>query len=270
MGAPFNLTNTTEQFKEFFHKVPQTSQQSFSLASGLSKAVETKVDFAGFRAAVSTYMQDFRAHTPSQPIQPVGSLYPVQQRSEKRRSEPIIKILPSQPASSPPSAAQQRFKIINSSPQLPVASLHSRDTSSEDISHYDCRFFHTAKGCSYGTRENPELCKWVHSSGKGRELNFGSGPMATESAEPPAKRWSTVPNRRPMVSFVEHPETAAPQQEVQADASSKGICFNFETLGGVKKVGTAGTNTRTDRSNDSDSISPIRTFILLGYRCFLL
>ncbi len=133
MGAPFNLRSTTEQFKEFFQKVPQTSQQSFSLASGLSKAVEAKVDFAGFRAAVSTYMQEFLAHTPSQPIQPVGSLYPVQQRSEKRRSEPIFRILPSQPASNPP-LAQPRIKIVNSPHQQPVDSLPSRSTSSEESS----------------------------------------------------------------------------------------------------------------------------------------
>ncbi len=56
MGAPFNLRSTTEQFKEFFQKVSQTSQQSFSLVSGLSKAVEAKVDFAGFRAAVPVYI----------------------------------------------------------------------------------------------------------------------------------------------------------------------------------------------------------------------
>ena len=234
MAVPFNLSNTTEQFKEFFHKVPQTAQQSFSLASGLSKAVETKVDFAGFRAAVSTYMQNFLAHNPSQPVQSVGSLYSVQQQ---KRKEPIFRILPSsRPASNPP-LEQPRFKIVNSPHQQPVASLRPRDTSSEDISQYDCRFFHTAKGCRYGTRENPELCKWIHSSGKGRELNFGNGPIATESAEPPAKRWRTVPNRRPMVSFVERPEAAAPQQEVQADVGRTGICFQFRDAGRCNKGG---------------------------------
>jgi hypothetical protein len=121
MGAPFNLATTTEQFKEFFHKVPQTQQQFFSLASGLPKAVETKVDFAGFRAAVSTYMQNFLAHTPSQPVQPVGSLYPVHQRPEKRK-EPIFRILPSQPASNHP-FAQPRIKIVNSPHQQQVDSL---------------------------------------------------------------------------------------------------------------------------------------------------
>ncbi len=86
LGSPFVLRNATEQFKQFFHQVPQTLPQAFSLASGLSKAVETKVDFAGFRAAVSTYMQEFLAHTPFQPVQSVGSLYPVQQRAEKRNA----------------------------------------------------------------------------------------------------------------------------------------------------------------------------------------
>jgi len=236
MGAPFNLRNTTEQFKEFFHKVPQTLQQSFSLASGLSKAVETKVDFAGFRAAVSTYMQEFLAHTSSQPTQPIGSLYPVQQRPEKRK-EPIFRILPSQPASNHPPAAQPHIKIVNSSFRQPVAALPSVNTGSEDSSPFDCRFFHTAKGCRFGTREFPELCKWVHSSGVGRELNFGSGPRAPDSAEPPAKRWRTVPNKRPMVRFEEHSETAASQQEVQSEVSDKGICFQFRDTGRCKRGG---------------------------------
>jgi hypothetical protein len=93
MGTPFNLATTTEQFKEFFHKVSQTQQQSFSLASGLPKAVETKADFAGFRAAVSTYMQNFLAHTPSQPIQPVGSLYTHQPATKRvATTDPSTKI----------------------------------------------------------------------------------------------------------------------------------------------------------------------------------
>ena len=234
MGVPFNLANTTEQFKEFFHKVPQTAQQSFSLATGLPKAVETKVDFAGFRAAVSTYMQNFLAHNPSQPVQSVGSLYSVQQQ---RRKEPIFRILPSSRLASNTPLAQPRIKIVNSPQQQPEDSLPSRSTNSDESYPYDCRFFHTAKGCRYGTRENPELCKWVHSSGKGRELNFGNAPMATESAEPPAKRWRTVPNRRTMVSFVERPETAAPQQEVQADVNSKGICFQYRDTGRCRKSG---------------------------------
>jgi hypothetical protein len=62
MGSPFVLRYATEQFKQCFQKVPQTLPQAFSLASGLSKEVETKVDFAGFRAAVSTYIQEFLAH----------------------------------------------------------------------------------------------------------------------------------------------------------------------------------------------------------------
>jgi hypothetical protein len=85
LGFPFVLRNATEQFKQFFQKVPQTLPQAFSLASGLAKAVETKVDFAGCRAAVSTYMQEFLAHTPSQPMQPLGSLYPV--NNDRRKEE---------------------------------------------------------------------------------------------------------------------------------------------------------------------------------------
>jgi hypothetical protein len=180
---------------------------------------------------VSTYMQDFLAHTPSQPIQPVGSLYPVQQRPEKRK-EPIFRILPSQSASNPP-LAQPRIKIVNSPHQQSVDSLPSRSTSSEESSPYDCRFFHTAKGCMYETREFPELCRWVHSSGMGRNLNFDPDQRATDMVEPPAKRWRGAPIRRPMVSFMEQPR-AAPQQEGQiADDSVKKLCFSFSRQGAL-------------------------------------
>jgi hypothetical protein len=196
-------------------------------------------------------MQDFLAHTSCQPTQPIGSLYPVQQRPEKRK-EPIFRILPSQPASNHPPAAQPHIKIVNSSFRQPVAALPSVNTGSEDSSPFDCRFFHTAKGCRFGTHEFPELCKWVHSAGVDRELKFGSGPRATDSAEPPAKRWRTVPNRRPMVSFVEHPETKQLRLNRKSNLMSvvREFVFNFETLGGAKKVGTAVSNTWTDRNND--------------------
>jgi hypothetical protein len=239
MGVPFNLANTTEQFKEFFHKVPQTAQQSFSLATGLPKAVETKVDFAGFRAAVSTYMQNFLAHNPSQPVQSLGSLYSVQQQ---KRKEPIFRILPSSRQASNPPLAQPRFKIVNSPHQQPVDSLPSQSTSSEESSIYDCRYFHTAKGCMYGTREFPELCRWVHSSGIGRDLNFGPDQRATDMVEPPAKRWRGAPNRRPMVSFMEQPR-AAPQQE----ESGKEPCFSFRDKGSCRR-GTSCRYEHVDKS----------------------
>jgi hypothetical protein len=35
MGSPFVLRNATEQFKQFFQKVPQTKLQAFSLTAGL-------------------------------------------------------------------------------------------------------------------------------------------------------------------------------------------------------------------------------------------
>jgi hypothetical protein len=51
MGSPFILPNVTVQFKQFLHK-----PQAFTLATGIDKAVEGKVDFPNFRAAVSAYM----------------------------------------------------------------------------------------------------------------------------------------------------------------------------------------------------------------------
>jgi hypothetical protein len=50
MGFPFH-TSVTVQFKQFLHK-----PQAFTLATGIDKAVEGKVDFPNFRAAVSAYM----------------------------------------------------------------------------------------------------------------------------------------------------------------------------------------------------------------------
>jgi hypothetical protein len=67
MGSPFVLRNAAEQLKQLFQKVPQTKPQAFSLAAGLPGKVESKIDFSGFQAAVSTYMQEFLAHTPPNP-----------------------------------------------------------------------------------------------------------------------------------------------------------------------------------------------------------
>jgi hypothetical protein len=213
------LRNATEQLKQFFQKVPQTKPQAFSLAAGLPGKVESKTHFSGFRAAVSSYMQEFLAHTPSQPMQPFGSLYPV------RRVEPIFKILPPQPASNPPSAAQPRFRIVNSSLQHPVASLPSQDMSSEDSSTYDCRFFHTAKGCKFGTREFPELCK--------DSLEENSILVTSrEMVEPPLKDGGW-PNSR---SMAEHPERAAFQQEGQiAEDGRKEICYYYRDNGRYRR-----------------------------------
>ena len=56
LSHEFPLPNVTAQFKQFLHKYPQTRPQTFTLVTGIDKAVEGKVDFPSFRAAVSAYI----------------------------------------------------------------------------------------------------------------------------------------------------------------------------------------------------------------------
>ncbi len=65
MGSPFILRNATEQFKQFFQKVPQTLPQTFSLACGLSKEVETQVDFRVQSGCFHVYSGVSGSHSPS-------------------------------------------------------------------------------------------------------------------------------------------------------------------------------------------------------------
>jgi hypothetical protein len=91
------------------------------------------------------------------------------------------------------------------------------------------------------------VMQWVHSSGIGRNLNFGPDQRATDMVEPPAKRWRGAPIRRPMVSFMEQPR-AAPQQEGQiADDSGKEPCFSFRDKGRCRR-GTSCRYEHVDKS----------------------
>jgi hypothetical protein len=118
MSSPFILLNVMTQFKQFLHKHPQTRPHVFTLATGIDKAVESKVDFPSFRAAVSAYMQDFLVFTVDPPRH-LGTLYSSQLREEEPAAPKIKIITKQQPQQSynpkQPRQHQQhvRFQIVN-------------------------------------------------------------------------------------------------------------------------------------------------------------
>jgi hypothetical protein len=227
MSSPFILFNVTAQFKQFLHKHPQTRPHVFTLATGIDKAVEGKVDFPSFRAAVSSYMQDFLMF--ADPPLHLGTLYSSQIKEEEPVAPKIKIITKQQPQQSynPKEQRQHqqhvRFQIVNdpntytSSTPPSMSSSPSQINPFEDNTPYDCKYFHTAKGCKFGTRANPDLCKFLHSAAIGRPLRF------MEEQEPRISVSEPHPKRLRLQSSIQG-APAAPRGEA-------GVCFNFKNRG---------------------------------------
>jgi hypothetical protein len=241
MSSTFILPNVTAQFKQFLHKHPQTRPHLFTLATGIDKAVEGKVDFPSFRAAVSTYMQDFLVITVDPPLH-LGTLYSSQLREEEPAAPKIKVITKQQPQQSynPKQQRQQhvRFKIVNdpstytSSTPSPTSSSSSQINPVEEHPPYDCRYFHTAKGCKYGTRENPDLCRFLHSAAIGRPLRF------MEEQEPRFRVSEPHPKRLRLQASIQS-VPAAPRSEA-------GVYFNFRDRGKCLRGSTCRYSHETD------------------------
>jgi hypothetical protein len=138
-------------------------------------------------------MQEFLVYTVDHSPHLGTSLYNAHLR-EQERVVPKVKVITKQHQQQQP-----RFKIVNEPPSYtsatpsPVSSSpsqHNPDSEKEEhLPRYDCGHFHTAKGCKYGTRENPELCRWLHSAAVGRSLSFMDEQGSRDKvSEPLAKR----------------------------------------------------------------------------------
>jgi hypothetical protein len=201
-------------------------------------------------------------------VQSVGALYPVHQRIEKR-SGPIFKILNSQPVLNPPlspPSQEPRFKIVDS--QRPA----SESMGSADSSQYDCRYFHTEKGCIYGTRQNPKLCRWGHSCAVGRSLIFEDEQHEIGVVDTSAKRSKVWQSSRPLLGRAARPQMVrfrdtsqmvpspntqmlAPPQEGQiADDSGKRICYYFRDNGRCRR-GTSCHFEHVDRTRRGETLT---------------